>query len=259
MYRLYIDETGNPDLEASRDPNHRYLSLTGVIIKQSHVRDVLVPRLEELKKEVFDPDPDEPLILHRKDIVQRNRPFHALREEAKAALFDARLISLLVECDYAVVTSIIDKKEHLERYTVWRHEPYHYCLEVLIERYFYWLNAKNAQGDVMAEVRGRKFDRQLERSFFRLYERGNQHISAQRFQSRLSSPKLKMKPKSQNIAGLQIADLLAHPSSQYIRSMMVGDVQPIGFGARISQLLVEHKYYRKHDGQIDGFGTKWLP
>jgi hypothetical protein len=30
-HRIYIDEVGNPDLESSDDPNHRFLSLTGVI------------------------------------------------------------------------------------------------------------------------------------------------------------------------------------------------------------------------------------
>ena len=30
-YRIYIDEVGNPDLDSSEHPNHRYLSLTGVI------------------------------------------------------------------------------------------------------------------------------------------------------------------------------------------------------------------------------------
>jgi len=31
-YRIYIDEVGNPDLESCDDPNHRFLSLTGVIV-----------------------------------------------------------------------------------------------------------------------------------------------------------------------------------------------------------------------------------
>lgn len=30
-YRMYIDEVGNSDLNASENSNHRYLSLTGVI------------------------------------------------------------------------------------------------------------------------------------------------------------------------------------------------------------------------------------
>ena len=53
MYRLYIDETGNADLNASDDPNHRYLSLTGVIIHQDHIRNVVTPQLNALKQDVF--------------------------------------------------------------------------------------------------------------------------------------------------------------------------------------------------------------
>jgi hypothetical protein len=36
-YRLYIDEVGNPDLGASTDPNHRFLSLTGVALDLDYV------------------------------------------------------------------------------------------------------------------------------------------------------------------------------------------------------------------------------
>ena len=32
-YRIYIDEVGNPDLASSENPNHRFLSLTGVILE----------------------------------------------------------------------------------------------------------------------------------------------------------------------------------------------------------------------------------
>ena len=92
MYRLYIDETGNADLGASNDPNHRYLSLTGVIILQDHVRNVVAPQLNTLKQDIFNPDPDEPIILHRKDIMQRNRPFHVLQYTALAQRFDAGLL-----------------------------------------------------------------------------------------------------------------------------------------------------------------------
>lgn len=40
-YRIYIDEVGNPDVESSDNPNHRFLSLTGVIIDLEYVRNVL--------------------------------------------------------------------------------------------------------------------------------------------------------------------------------------------------------------------------
>jgi len=34
-YRIYVDETGNPDLKSSDDPNHRFLILIGVIKEAS--------------------------------------------------------------------------------------------------------------------------------------------------------------------------------------------------------------------------------
>lgn len=58
-YRLYIDEVGNADLNASEDPNHRYLSLTGVFLSLEHVASDLFPRLESIKKDFFGSHPDE--------------------------------------------------------------------------------------------------------------------------------------------------------------------------------------------------------
>lgn len=259
MYRLYIDETGNADLGASRDPNHRYLSLTGVIIERQYVRHTLTPRLNELKQEFFDPDPDEPIILHRRAILQRNRPFHALRDQKIAADFDDKLLSLLSDCEYVVITVVIDKLAHLRRYRVWRYEPYHYCLEVLLERYVLWLNRHGARGDVLSEVRGGKVDRQLEKSFSRHYKHGTLFVRRDVIRRCLTSNRLKLKTKAKNISGLQLADILAHPSALYARSLYARDVKPTGFGEQIVNLLIKNKYDRSERRKLTGWGIKWLP
>jgi hypothetical protein len=36
---MYIDEVGNPDLNSSDNPLHRFLSLTGVIVELEYVRE----------------------------------------------------------------------------------------------------------------------------------------------------------------------------------------------------------------------------
>ena len=69
-YRLYVDEVGNPDMGASEDPNHRYLSLTGVILELGYVDAVVHPRVEDLKRRYFGSHADEPMILHRKELVK---------------------------------------------------------------------------------------------------------------------------------------------------------------------------------------------
>lgn len=259
MYRLYVDETGNADLRSSADPNHRYLSLTGIIVDLDHIRRYVVPMMNALKGAIFDPDPDEPIILHRKDILDKRGVFGVLKKPDVEARFNTGLFTLLSNAEYQVVCAVIDKQEHLSRYTRWRHDPYHYCMEVLVERYVMGLNERRLTGDVMGEVRGGKSDRRLEAAFRRLYERGSSYVNARTMQRCLTSHDLKLKPKEKNIAGLQLADILAHPSALHLRSQAVGDVTPQGFGAQIVELLVREKFRRSGGGRVDGYGTKWLP
>ncbi len=164
-YRLYVDEVGNSDMGASTSPNHRYLSLTGVIVELGYVDAVVFPTIEALKRKYFGSHPDEPIILHRKELVNKKPPFHALRGPGVEQAFNQELLDLLRTLDYVVLTAVIDKLEHQQRYAIWRFDPYHYCLTVIVERYVRWLMGKNAVGDVMAESRGGKEDRRLKNSF----------------------------------------------------------------------------------------------
>jgi len=74
-YRMYIDECGNPDLGSSDNPIHRFLSLTGIIIDLNYVKSTVHNQIESLKSKYFGSHPDEPIILHRKEIVNAKYPF----------------------------------------------------------------------------------------------------------------------------------------------------------------------------------------
>jgi len=103
--RLYIDEVGNSDLKASRDPNHRYLSLTGVILGLDYVDRVVAPEIETLKRRYFTTHVDEPLVFHRKELVNRRPPFQALRDRKIEEKFNADLLNLLERLEYRVISS----------------------------------------------------------------------------------------------------------------------------------------------------------
>lgn len=197
-YRMYIDEVGNPDLKSSDNPNHRFLSLTGVIISLNHVKDVLHPEMEALKTEYFDSHPDEAIILHRKELLNAKPPFQALKDLKVRETFDNKLLERLMQWDYRVITVCLDKKKHRDAYTTWRYDPYHYCLAVLLERFNFWLNRQKAKGDIMAESRGGKEDRRLKDSFHRLWEKGTDFVEPKQFQESFTSQQLKVKPKSAN-------------------------------------------------------------
>lgn len=68
----------------------------------------------------------------------------------------------------------------------------------------------------MAEARGGAEDRTLKESYSRTFERGAWQFAAEKIQAALTSRELKLKPKSQDIAGLQLADLLGHPVKNWI-------------------------------------------
>lgn len=260
MYRLYIDETGNSDLAASaNDPNHRYLSLTGIMMAKDVAAKSLFPEFERVKAEHLGAHPDEPVVFHRKDMMEGKGLFRILKDEGVRKAFDADLLKVLTDTNYTVITAVIDKRKHLEKYKAWRYDPYHYCMEVLLERYVRRLRGLQTTGDVWGEVRGKKHDRRLEDCFTRLYNRGCAYENAERMKECLTSKDIKLKPKSANVAGLQLADLLAHPSALTARHHIVGDVTPTGFGLTMSRLLMTAKYHRKPNGNILGVGVKWLP
>lgn len=214
-YRIYIDEVGNSDLNSSTDDNHRYLCLTGVIMELEYVADKVQPQLETLKTEYFGSHPDEPIILHRKELVNKKPPFHALLDPELEQKFNEQFIALLKSWDFHVIGVVIDKQEHNQHYSTWKYDPYHYCQEILLERFRLFLNMNDAKGDVMIESRGGKEDMRLKKSFRQLMETGTRYLKAEELKLCMTSMELKVKPKGANIAGLQLADLLAHAVRRY--------------------------------------------
>jgi hypothetical protein len=255
-YRLYIDEVGNPDVEASENYNHRFLSLTGVIFESDYVKYTVHPCIERLKIDTLNYHPDDkPIILHRKEIINAKHPFTLLANDENRDKFNEQLIRLLGDLNYTVISVCLDKKRHKETYSTWLYDPYHYCLALMLERYIFFLEQNNFIGDVMAEARGKKEDRRLGESFTRLYMQGTDYLSAERFQESLTSKKLKIKPKDKNISGLQIADLIAHPSRNEIlndNGLLKKPLSPFG---KIIETILKDKYYQR-DGNI--YGKKFI-
>jgi hypothetical protein len=246
---------GNPDLESSDNPNHRFLSLTGVVLELGYVKATVYPQLEALKAKYFHSHPDDPVILHRKELVNARYPFEDLRNRKTKASFDKELLKFLSNWQYGVISVCLDKKRHKETYTVWRYDPYHYCLAVLLERFVFFLEQQEATGDVMAESRGGKEDTRLKRAFRRLWENGTDYIDPGRFQTVLTSRELKVKQKQNNISGLQLADLIAHPSrNEILYENGLRKEPPASFAQKIIKIL-STKYYQRN-GKI--YGKKLL-
>jgi hypothetical protein len=211
--------------------------------------------MEAIKARYFPYHPDEPLIFHRTEMVNALPPFQALNDPAVRENFDQELLGLMSSWEYTVISVCLDKKRHKETYTVWRYDPYHYCLAVLLERFVFFLNRRNGRGDAMAESRGGKEDMRLKAEFLRLSEQGTDYVGPGQFQIALTSKQLKVKQKANNISGLQLADLLAHPSrNEILQEQGLWEREITPFARRVMAIL-QHKYDQR-EGQI--FGKKFL-
>ena len=213
-YRLYIDESGDHTYSQLYDPTYRYLGLIGVAIEQEYYRTEFHPKLENLKQVHFPHDPDSPVILVRQEIIGRKGIFGRLADANKNAQWEKDFLDFLNKAQVTLFSVVIDKKDHLGRYGGAAYHPYHYCMTVLIERLRGFLHFSGGRADVMAESRGwRNEDKKLQRAYEDIWNDGTFFIpSGEEFQKILTSKEIKFRTKKHNIAGLQLADLIAAPS-----------------------------------------------
>jgi hypothetical protein len=257
MFRLFIDEFGHHDMKSSDDPNQRYLGLTGVIMREAYAGGQFTAGLNSIKQDIFG---RSDFALHRREILDAAPPpFDVLKDSATRNRFDAALLNLMDVATYRVVTVIIDKKEHKEKYAVWHFQPYHYCMTVLLERYVLLLNANSEVGDVMAESREKRDNRKLSKAYQYIYKHGTDNIRPAFFQRWLSSKEIKIKRKIDNVAGLQLADLIANPSCRELICKRTNTRMEAEFSKKVVEILYRKKYRRSRNGTVAGYGTKWLP
>lgn len=261
-YRLYIDESGDHvfhDEAAMEEASHRYLALVGCWFKTDPDYLGFHKSLEDFKQRHTPHNPDEPVILHRKEIINCRGPFWRLRDDDRRESFNEDLLDIIESAKFNLVVVVIDKLELKRRYPDPFH-PYHMALGFMLQRYCGYLNHINRKGDVMAESRGRREDTLLKNAYNHIYVHGDMHNRASFFQQVLTSKHLKLKKKSANISGLQLADLIAYPARQEVlienaRMGAPGDV----FGLRLAKAA--EKKYNRHlsDGRIEGYGKVLFP
>jgi hypothetical protein len=145
-----------------------------------------------------------------------------------------------------MVAVVIDKHELRRAYGEAAVHPYHLGLGFLLQRFVGYLNHINRVGDVMGESRGKVEDFLLKESYSNVFAGGVWTTSAHTFQSALTSRELKLKPKTANITGLQLADLLGHPIKQWVLKQHGHTKAELAPFAQRLMAVVESKFNRDH-------------
>lgn len=257
-YRLYVDESGDHVFREVAEPAHRFLCLLGCWFKNpAYV--AFCQTLEGLKDRHFPHHPDTPVVLHREDVVNARRAFKLLREPDRRAAFDADLLQVVRQAEFRMTAVVIDKEELRKRFGNAAAHPYHLALGFMLQSYAGFLNYVNRVGDVMAEARGGAEDRRLKESYAYIYAHGLWGVTKpQTLQAALTSKELKLKSKSANIAGLQLADMLAHPVKQWVlrqKRLIYGDLAP--FATALMTVVADK--FNQSATKVEGYGYVLYP
>jgi hypothetical protein len=260
--RLYVDENGNYNLhEDLTNDNNRFLCLTGVVMWLS-THDTLEQKLNELKLHYFK---SKEIVLHRREIISAKHPFESLKNDNTRKEFNSDLLKIISGVDFCVISILIDKKVYVDKYAYTK-DPYALALEFLMQRYQYWLQDHRNRtgdfvlGDILAEARGGLEDRLTKKAYTSVYN-GVGCTRLYNAQSYFSSKEIKLSKKKDNIAGLQLVDLISHPARRYILSQndLAHNLKPTSFEQDVVEILVKEKFRCSSSGLIKGYGTVFFP
>lgn len=207
----FFDECGDHSLEKI-DRDFPWFVLSTVVVERSVYQEEVVPALGRLKMRFWN---HEGVNLHSREIRKALGDFAFMQVPQKRAVVLTAMTEMMKDLPFTLFITAIHKQAHKERYGISASNPYDLALTYTFERLVHFLDGENETHlPVTAEARGKNEDNELEAAFYRLMTQGTRFVPAERFQ-RLNCP-IAFRRKTDNIAGLQIADLCAHPAARRV-------------------------------------------
>lgn len=199
---LFIDESGDHNLKSHNRSGKLFL-LCGCVVKSEEIEKI-DHLLDEFKVKHFG---TKEVVLHYRDIRKREGIFNILLDKKKNDLFIEELKGIISTIDFKVIVSVIDKSSHINEYGKVADDPYELSLNFVVERYIFCCDRNMNESLVFVEKRGAKEDTKLTNRWVKIYQRGTGYIQSEEIQKKIKE--LKMHWKTDNINGLQIADISA--------------------------------------------------
>lgn len=206
---VYVDESGDHSL-ASIDKEYPVFVLALCIFYKRHYAEKIIPAVEKFKFNYFGHDS---VVLHENEIRKQKGDFAFLSHRPTRDQFMAGLSSIMDASNFVLITCVVDKAR-LNRSTGSASNPYHIALGICLEALRGFLAEKcqdQLKTHVVVECRGKKEDAELELEFRRICDGDNPG-------NRVLPFDVVFADKKTNLAGLQLADLVARPVGlNYIR------------------------------------------
>jgi hypothetical protein len=209
-YLAFFDESGDAQL-ASIDLQYPVFVLACCLIKKSDYTHLLIPKLSEFKLNFWGHDA---VVLHEQEIRKPNAEYSFLFNPIIRHNFMSKLDTLVKEIPFKVIACVVNKPSLKAKYAT-PYDPYNLCLRFILERAIMWLYEQGQKDKLIhlfAECRGKTEDESLELEYRRIAD-GRHNWQPAKFAVNFDvvPTELLFKPKVANLAGLQLADLIARP------------------------------------------------
>lgn len=210
---MYVDECGDQNL-SNFEATFPIFTLCGVIVSEEQNK-ALIEKIDALKHRFWG---STEVILHSRDIRKCEKHFVNLFDLNIKQKFYEEINSILgADETYKVVACSILKEDYIRQFGR-LNDVYGQSLSFLIERAIFYLDDLNINAEVdlhiIAEMRGKKEDNNLLKYYNQLRDRGTFWVTSERLKSHIK--RFDFIPKRENIAGLQVADLIAYPITRHI-------------------------------------------
>lgn len=210
-YYLFLDECGDQNL-TSFDPSFPVFTLCGIIVSQEQL-DIISKKINDLKEDLWG---DKKIIFHSRDIRKCQNGFEIFFDLDIKQKFYTQINEILKDKLYVIVCCSILKEPYIRQYGR-LNDVYGQSLSYIIERTVFYLDSlskDNIHLTTIVECRGKKEDKALLDYYNKVSDRGTYWVTSERIKQYFKE--FEMKRKSENLVGLQIADLVAYPITRHV-------------------------------------------
>ena len=244
MQIMFLDESGDHSLDKV-DQSYPIFVLAGCIFEIDVYNALVEPEVDKLKIKHFG---NRDIILRSYDVRKQKGQFSSLVDVNKRKSFLDELHKLISELDFIVIAAVINKEKLKNNYNK-PMNPYNLCLQFIMERYLMFLGQKADSGIMRIESRETHNDQMLAEVYEQFRSNGNNMFKPDEIRRKLLD--LSFNQKNQNIAGHQIADLVAYPIGRHV---LIPEKDNPPF------TVIEKKFHRKKglSGYLN-YGLKIFP
>lgn len=242
MKIMFLDESGDHSF-VKIDKSYPMFVLAGCIFDFDYYSEIVELEVEKLKIKYFG---KTDIILRSYDIRKQKGDFTCLVDKRKRGLFQKDLADLIKSLDFKIIAVAINKATLKNRYNNPRN-PYDLCLKFILERSVMFLGKSSDKLIFRIESRETHNDRKLAEVYEKFRVENHKLFKKEEILTKFLD--FSFNQKTQNIAGHQIADLIAYPIGVFVLDSKRGNR---------SFDIIKPKFHCK-DGNYLNCGLKIFP